>query len=118
MMLIHALAIASQLTLTAANDVPKFNVEPSCRGAIANAGPGQRDVAACMKDETDARNTLKKDWSGYGGADRSRCTRAATLGGQPSYVELLVCLEMIKYARTGPGDPIAPVGSTVPKKRP
>jgi hypothetical protein len=60
--------------------------------------PG-RDAPACRRDEQDARDKLKDDWSQYSGEDRSRCADFVRVGGPPSYVELLTCLEMAKQAK-------------------
>jgi len=83
----------------AANSVPKFDVEPSCQAATAAASLPGRDSAACQRDEQDARSTLQKDWNKYSGQDQTRCADFVAVGGAPSYVELLTCLEMAKEAK-------------------
>ena len=37
-------------------------------------------------------------------AEQQRCTRLTTLGGSPSYVEMLTCLEMAQAAKKLPAD--------------
>ena len=81
----------------AADTVPNFNIEPTCRAAVA-ASPG-RAVEICMRDETDARAELDRRWTGFPARDRTSCTRLSTLDGHPSYVELLTCLEIADEAR-------------------
>jgi hypothetical protein len=94
--------IASHIVL-AADSVPKFDVERTCRAAGRAGLPG-RDSAECQRDEQDARSKLEKDWSQYSAAQRSQCDDLVTTGGAPSYVELLTCLEMAKQAKELPED--------------
>jgi hypothetical protein len=75
---------------------PKLNVGPSCNAAASYAGLLGRDRAACMKDEDDALETLKKSWSQYSSTDKTDCVGMVKTGGPASYVELLSCLEMMK----------------------
>jgi hypothetical protein len=93
---------ATQIVL-AADSVPKFDVERTCRAAEVTGLPG-RDSAACQRDEQDARSKLEKDWSQYGAAQRNECDGLVTKGGAPSYVELLTCLELAKQAKELPED--------------
>ena len=93
---------ATQIVL-AADSVPKFDVERTCRAASTAGVPG-RDSAQCQRDEQDARSKLEKDWSQYSAAQRSQCDGLVTTGGAPSYVELLTCLEMAKQAKELPED--------------
>jgi len=101
--LIPVILTASQLVL-AANSVPKFDVERTCRpAATVGVLPG-RDSSACQRDEQDARSKLEKDWSQYSAPQRSQCAGFAALDRAPSYVELLTCLEMAKQAKELPQD--------------
>ena len=93
---------ATQIVL-AADSVPKFDLERTCRGAIAADLPG-RDSASCQQDEQAAHSQLEKVWSQYNAAQRSECDTLVTTGGAPSYVELLTCLEMAKQAKELPED--------------
>jgi hypothetical protein len=79
----------------AADTMPKFDVERTCRPAATVGLPG-RTAAACQRDESDARTTLVQDWTRYNAAQRSRCENFVGLDRAPSYVELLTCLEMAK----------------------
>lgn len=87
---------------------PSFNVEPTCRAAVtAYVTPG-RDLASCLRDEQDARAKLERNWSGYSAKEQSGCLRLSLLDGQPSYVEVLTCLQIAEEAKkdaatTGPG---------------
>lgn len=101
--ILPVLLTASHLVL-AVSDVPKLNVEPSCRAA-ADASLGQnRDANACLRDENQARDKLQQQWKEFGRADQTRCLRLSQLGGMPSYVELLTCLQIAKAAKKEPGD--------------
>ena len=99
---------ASQCSAQAANEVPQLDVKPSCNAATQaanqlnkagdNLRPGDRSSDNCVQDEMNAKSKLGDEWTQYDVAQRRRCTRLATLGGLPSYVELLTCLEMAKQA--------------------
>jgi len=101
--LLAVFLLSSQLVL-AADPVPKFDAGRSCRSAGAAAVMGTRDTAACERDENNARAALEKEWSQVAPSDQAHCVRLVTLGGSPSYVELLTCLEMAKSANEHPTD--------------
>jgi hypothetical protein len=101
--LLAVLLLSSQIAL-AADPVPKFDIGPSCRSAGAAAVLATRDTAACERDEITARDTLEKEWSQFTPSDQRRCVGLSTLGGDPSYVELLTCLEMAKGAKELPDE--------------
>jgi hypothetical protein len=98
-----ALLLGSQVVL-AADAVPKIDIVRSCQSAGATAGAATRDKAACERDENNARATLEKEWSQFAPLDQASCARLVKLGGSPSYVELLICLEMAKEAKDHPVD--------------
>src|SRR5215207_4535523 len=78
--------------------LPELDVAVSCRAA-ANAGLSvSESYQSCMNDERSARAELARDWTTFTAADRGRCTTEASGGGLPSYVELLVCLQMSRDA--------------------
>jgi hypothetical protein len=103
--LLPALLLGSQVLLVA-DSVPRLDIVHSCRSAgassVMGAQSGTRNASACEQDENDARGKLQQDWGIYSGDERDRCTRLTTLGGSPSYVELLTCLEMAKAAKQLP----------------
>ena len=80
--LLPIILTASQIVL-AADSVPKFDVERTCRPAAAAGVPSLpgRDSMACQRDEENARSNLKNDWSQYSAQDRSRCSGFVTTGG-------------------------------------
>lgn len=110
---VAALAVSHTPAL-AANDLPQFDVKPSCNSATKaandlnqagdNLRPGDRSADNCVQDEMKAKSSLSDQWDQFKIAERQRCTRLATLGGLPSYVELLTCLEMARQAANIPKD--------------
>lgn len=91
-------AIFASAVLVAADQVPSWNVEPSCRLEASRAVP-TRDMEVCMENERSAREQLVKEWEEFASADKSHCLRLSTLGGEPSYTDLLTCLELERDAR-------------------
>jgi hypothetical protein len=91
---------------TAAERPPQLNVGPSCDAAAAH-GLNGRDKSACMKEENDAEAKLKATWKNFTARQHARCSDLVHMGGPPSYVELLTCLEMAEQARNIPDrDPL------------
>ncbi|MEI9803229.1 MAG: hypothetical protein WDN48_00690 [Pseudolabrys sp.] len=102
--------------LLAVDKVPELNVEPTCRAAMtAGVRPTRsQDDTACKRDEQAAHDKLTQDWGQFGDGDRSHCVRMSTLGGSPSYVELLTCLELSKQANSLPPDQLETPARTKP----
>jgi hypothetical protein len=103
---IAALALASQLTVTIADDVPQFNLEPLCHGIAQQGGldlqPNQsarQDYQGCMQSEMAIRDQLAKQWSSFNASDKANCVGGSSAGGLASYTGLLTCLQMAKDAR-------------------
>jgi hypothetical protein len=96
--------LATSHILLAADTVPKLNYEPSCRAAVETSATANRDVNSCNQDEETARDSLGKVWTQYTTVQRTQCVQLTSLGGPPSYVELLTCLEMAKDASTMPDE--------------
>src|SRR4051794_29580704 len=96
----YVLLVAAHLAQPAA--APELDVGPSCHAATRLHLADGQSFSTCMRDETDARDELAKKWAGYSGSARSRCSAEVRIGGDPSYVELLECLEMDKtVSQTG-----------------
>ncbi len=89
-------ALLLPLAIAAADVVPNFNVEPTCKGGLDSPGLNER-YGRCIAEEKDARSRLQSTWSQYPVADRAQCSDTARMG-TPSYVELLTCLEMARDA--------------------
>jgi hypothetical protein len=100
-----AFALTTLLTLSlgaSADEVPVLDVNQICRGIASQAAnPSERggpDLAFsdCVKSEQAIRAEITKAWSTFGPAEKGHCVRLATLGGEPSYTELITCLEMAR----------------------
>ncbi len=96
---LSALSLVAQL-IVVADQVPKLDVTPSCRGAAA-AGYIQQGVErlqTCINSENRTRDDLATKWATFPAADRAYCV-ATVKGFSPTYTELATCLEMQQYAR-------------------
>ena len=93
------LIAAASLAATAAfaAEVPTLDVTRTCK-PITNDRSIAIDSDRCLKTERAARDQLTREWTNFPVASRSRCTQTATMGGLPSYVELITCLEMERAA--------------------
>ena len=90
------LALGGTLLLVVADNVPSLNVEPACRAAAKMGDSLSLDTTLrqCLADEKSARVQLEKEWTQFTPALRQRCVATTQTGGDPSYVEVLVCLQM------------------------
>jgi hypothetical protein len=113
-LMVVIVGLGSKTASAAANGPPVLNVKPSCEAASDRTameqvpGSNVRDTASCMRDENEARDQLAKEWTQFSPGDRERCTSITKTGGIPSYVELIVCLEMIRDAKGYNGTPPKP----------
>jgi hypothetical protein len=105
------LVLASQLILVAADKAPAFNVEPTCRATVTE---GMETTKSCENDEKIAQQQLSKEWGQFAVSDRTMCTDLVK-SYDPSYVELLSCLEMMRDAKTPPRGQDATLPSTPPQ---
>jgi hypothetical protein len=81
-----------------ADGPPEFDVSISCRAAARGSVTVGGDQQACLSDERTAKDALAKDWSNFSALARTQCVGMNRTGGPPSYVELLVCLEIMRDA--------------------
>jgi hypothetical protein len=93
------LLVAVPLVAAAADQVPVFDLHPTCRGAAATAGGGGSGLDVCLRSEHSARDKLAQEWTAFSAADRSRCVQLANMTRMPSYVQVITCLEMARDAR-------------------
>jgi hypothetical protein len=91
-----SLLFGLQVTAVCAAGPPALDVTITCGGAAQLAG---RDKQACLEDERATRSTLAQTWSTYRADDRIRCVAIVQIGGVPSYVELLSCLQTKRDAK-------------------
>ena len=94
-------AFGASLAITVSEAVPEFDVAASCRAtAKLNAGIDlavSQSADACIRDEEQARAELVQKWNSYPAGERARCV-GETMVGDPSYVDVLVCLQMAQAA--------------------
>jgi len=100
------IVLGSQLVITVADGVPKFDIARGCRLDSTQAldlNTGQNEtVKRCVADEQQALTQLQTQWSQFLGSDKAQCTEEANIGGTQSYVELLTCLQAAKLAKQLP----------------
>lgn len=74
-------------------NLPVFPVETSCRAAqqFSSGTSKDKDYESCMRDEARAKSELAQRWSSFKPNDKKQCVEE---GPDPSYVEMLTCLEM------------------------
>ncbi|RVU19381.1 hypothetical protein [Methylobacterium oryzihabitans] len=83
-----------------AQSVPRIDIKATCN-AVEAASSGLADpeaVAGCVRDETAAREQARRRWSRYPAASRRECAAEVRIGGAPSYVDLVTCLELAANA--------------------
>jgi hypothetical protein len=75
---------------------PKFDAAPGCKAAAAiNQSLDlsvSQDYESCMNDEESARSELVQNWNTYPADAKTRCVGQTTVGGTPSYVEVVECI--------------------------
>jgi hypothetical protein len=93
--------IAFHLITATATGAPTLDVVPSCRAAATAAilSPGMEQT--CIKIEQKAREEIADKWGDFTKADRARCLRS-TMIFEPTYTELLTCLEIANETKKLP----------------
>jgi hypothetical protein len=82
-------------TVAMADSVPKYDMARTCRldHAAASGLAVSESMKSCVRDEKQASAQLQKKWSTFPAAKRAGCVSQNTIGGTPSYVGLLTCLQ-------------------------
>jgi hypothetical protein len=100
-----ALALVAQLTVAFADNVPRYNLDPLCRGIAQQGGmsllPNQspkKDYRSCITSEMKVRYQLVKLWPTFRTSNKVNCIGENSAGGLPSYTGLLSCLQMAQEA--------------------
>ncbi|WP_262271036.1 MULTISPECIES: hypothetical protein [Microvirga] len=78
----------------AAQQLPRFNVEATCKEAQPLTPQDTNPYESCMRDETAAERQLRDIWSTAPEGTRATCGQEAQIGGTPSYVDMLTCLQV------------------------
>jgi hypothetical protein len=98
-MYLAAAMLGGVLMVSTTDNVPTLDTQPTCAGADSILA-GTRNIASCEQSEQQARNTLSTEWQKFPDSDKRDCVEATNVGGFPSYVQVLTCLEMARDART------------------
>jgi hypothetical protein len=96
-----SMVVVGSLIVAAADRVPVFDVSRSCKLDVA-ATTGlsvDQSLKNCLNDENRARQQLVSQWSKFSASSRSQCLPLESIGGAPSYVSLLTCLQMNLWSR-------------------
>jgi hypothetical protein len=98
---ISTIILSSQLVIAVADNVPTFDIARSCKlDAAATAGLTEdQSDSSCVRDEKQAQQQLGSQWSKFAASSRAQCTSLESIGGTPSYVSLLTCLQMDKPSK-------------------
>jgi hypothetical protein len=92
-----AIVLGSLLTTTVAmaDSVPKYDMARTCRldHAAASGLAVTESMKNCVRDEKRAFGQLQKQWAKFASPKRAGCVSQNTVGGTPSYVGLLSCLQ-------------------------
>jgi hypothetical protein len=82
----------------ALKSLPKFDVKATCRRAQPLSAGDKGAFQSCIDDEVRAQKDLSRNWFSFRAASRATCAQETRIGGGPSFVELLTCLELDKQA--------------------
>ena len=96
-----SMIVAGSLVVAVADRVPVFDVSRSCKLDVA-ATTGlsvEQSLKNCVNDENRAKQQLVSQWSKFSASSRSQCIPLESIGGTPSYVSLLTCLQMNLWSR-------------------
>jgi hypothetical protein len=93
------LALGALLLVAAADGVPHFDALKGCQAGADSGVDLQPNVGECVASETQARDALVKQWKNFPAADKISCVAETSMGGPPSYIEVLTCLEIGRDAR-------------------
>jgi len=98
---ISMVVVSSQLVVAVADRVPAFDINRSCRlDLAATAGLSvDQTTKSCVNDEKRARQQLASQWSKFSTSSKAECVPQESIGGTPSYVSLLTCLQLGQWAR-------------------
>jgi hypothetical protein len=91
--------LAAGFAIPIADEPPTLAVERGCRETARLDPLKQITTEACLAQERSAHDELTKAWSTFSSLDRAHCESLTAIGGMPSYVELLICLQMSRDAR-------------------
>jgi hypothetical protein len=77
-----------------AQEVPRFDIPAMCRAAPRLEASDQNTYQTCVRDETEARAQLERQWSGFDTRQRQTCVQEGSVEATPSYVQVLTCIQI------------------------
>ena len=80
-------------TEAAAQQPPKWQVRSICKN-VQPLTPQGHPYKDCVRDEEAARSQLYKQWRKFSAKSRSTCVQESSVGGPPSYVDALTCMQL------------------------
>ena len=80
---------------------PRFNIKATCREAQPLSGD-KSVYQGCVDEELSARKKVIASWSSFRSGWQKSCVAETEIGGAPSYVDLLTCLQFDKGAASLP----------------
>jgi hypothetical protein len=93
--LLSSALLTVSLVSPIASDLPKLNIEATCKASVRlMADPQGPTVHQCISDEMSAQKIIESQWSQYAPNLRIRCVAETEIGGGPSYVDVLECLQI------------------------
>jgi len=96
-----AAPLVFHLIAASGGGVPALDVRPSCLAAAKAQATAIDRMQGCLADEQNAHDKLVKGWAKFNADDRAACV-SGMLVFEPTYTELLTCLEMANDARNLP----------------
>jgi hypothetical protein len=93
---VSMIIVSSQLVVAVADRVPEFDIVRSCKldAAAASGLSVDQSLNNCVSDEKRARQQLESQWSKFPASGKAQCIPQESIGGTPSYVSLITCLQM------------------------
>ena len=98
---IFPIIVSTQLVVAVADRVLAFDIARSCKLDVAATTELSVDqsVKSSESDENKARQQLASRWSKFSASSKAQCIPLESIGGTPSYVSLLTCLQMDLWSR-------------------
>jgi hypothetical protein len=97
---ISTIVVGSHLIVAVVDQVPAFDIARSCKLDTAATAPTvDQSLKNCADDENRARQELTSQWSQFSASSKAQCIPLEGIGGDPSYVSLLTCLQMNLWGR-------------------
>ena len=103
---VATLALATQLTVAVADSVPRFSLEPVCRGIAQQGGlalepdrSARQDFKSCMRSEMAMRGRVVRQWPSFTATEKADCIGEESAGGFQNYTDLFTCLQMAREAK-------------------